>query len=237
MREVIHLSIDEVTPEPSEVLESQGMTGRTLPARINRLLDSALEIFRNLAEPRGILQDWPRTQFEALYNGNGMNSREGPVPLIVPKADALAIFAATMGDSLITKGGELFAQGAAALGYMLDAVNSSGAERMGKAMGQRFIRLLPEELRSSRELAAQYYCPGHCGWHISGQEKLFAALSPQEIGVTLNANWVMQPVKSISGFIVAGELAIHRFKPAFSFCKECKKHKCVERLKILEREA
>jgi hypothetical protein len=237
MREVIQLSIDEVTPEPSEVLENQGMTGRALPARITALLDSALEIFRKLAEPRGILQDWPLSQFEAVYDGDGMNAPEGPVPLIIPKSDRLAIFAATMGNSLISKSRELFAQGGAALGFMLDAVNSSGAERMGKAMCQSFIRLLPEDLRNSRKLAGQYYSPGHCGWHISGQEKLFEALHPEEIGVSLNPNWAMQPIKSISGFLVVGDLSIHRFKPAFKFCKDCKEHKCVERLKILEREA
>jgi hypothetical protein len=237
MREVIHLSIDEVTPEPSEVLKTQGMTGRALPARITALLDTALEIFRKLAEPRGVLQDWPLSQFEDVYDRNGLNSSEGPVPLIVPKADALAIFAATMGELLITKSKELFAQGGAALGFMLDAVNSSAAECMGKAMCQSFIRLLPEELRNSRKLTGQYYSPGHCGWHISGQEKLFEVLRPQEIGVSLNANWVMEPIKSISGFLVVGDMAIHRFKPAFSFCKECKEHKCVARLKLLEHEA
>ena len=237
MREVIELDIDEITPEPSEVLEAQGMVGRALPARIIKLLNSALEIFRQLAEPRGILQEWPRSQFEAVYDGNGLNSSEGPVPLIVPKSDALAIFAATMGDSLITKSSELFAQGGAALGFLLDAVNSSGAERMGKAMCRSFISLLPEDLRNSRKLIGQYYCPGHCGWHISGQERLFELLRPQEIGVSLNDKWVMQPFKSISGFLVAGGPAIHRFKPAFGFCKECKEHKCVQRLKILEKEA
>ena len=108
---------------------------------------------------------------------------------------------------------------------------------MGKAMCQSFIRLLPEELRNSRKLIGQYYSPGHCGWHISGQEKLFEALHPEEIGVSLNANWVMLPIKSISGFLVAGDIAIHRFKPTFKFCKECKEHKCVARLKILEQEA
>jgi hypothetical protein len=237
MGKVIKLSIEEITPEPSEVIEAQGMVGRTLPSGIIKLLDSALDIFRQLAEPRGILQDWPRSQFEAVYDGNGLNSSEGPIPLIVPKSDALAIFAATMGDPLIAKSSELFAQGGAALGFMLDAVNSSGAERMGKAMCRSFISLLPEELRNSRKLIGQYYCPGHCGWHISGQEKLFELLGPQEIGVSLNDRWVMQPFKSISGFLVAGDLAIHQFKPAFGFCKECKEHKCLQRLKILEQEA
>jgi hypothetical protein len=101
-------------------------------------------------------------------------------------------------------------------------------------MAQRFLELLPADLRRSKELKAQYYCPGHCGWHISGQARLFELLRPEEIGVSLNANWVMRPVKSISGFLVAAELRVHRFRPDFPFCKDCKEHKCVQRLAILE---
>lgn len=235
MRKIIEIEVHEVTPSRAEVLESQGMAGReNLPARIGALLDSALELFGQLAEPRGLLQDWPIAEFPSIYNGNGLNSPEGPVPLIVPKADGLALFAATLGGALIAKSSELFAQGGPALGFMLDAVNSSGAERLGMLMGQRFLELLPEELRRSRNLKAQYYCPGHCGWHISGQAKLFEILRPEEIGITLNARWVMQPTKSISGILAVGDMEIHRFRPNFPFCKDCKEHKCIKRLAILE---
>jgi len=234
MRRVIELNVDDVVPTPIEVLENQGMAGRAnLPARIRDLLDSARELFKQLAEPRGILEDLPIFDFEAIYDGNGMNSPEGPVPLIVPHADGLALFAATLGNALITKSSELFAQGGPALGFMLDAVNSSGAERLGMLMGLRFLELLKEK-SGSKALRVQYYSPGHCGWHISGQTKLFQALHPEDIGITLNASWAMQPVKSISGILVAGDMKIHRFKPTFSFCKQCKEHKCVQRLKILE---
>jgi hypothetical protein len=235
MREVIELSVEEIVPSPVEVLENQGMTGRkNIPERITKLLDSAIELFRQIAEPQGILEDLPISDFDAIYNGNGMNSSEGPVPLIIPRADAIALFAATLGDALITKSSELFSKGGAALGFMLDAVNSSGAERLGMRMGQRFLDLSPETLRQGRNLKAQYYSPGHCGWHISGQEKLFEVLHPEEIGIEINRSWTMQPFKSISGVLVVGEMEIHRFKPDFSFCKECKEHKCAERLKILE---
>jgi hypothetical protein len=139
-----------------------------------------------------------------------------------------------MGDSLATKSKELFAQGGAALGYMMDAVNSSGAERLGRHMCHLFLEHLPEELRRSKELKAQYYCPGHCGWHISGQVKLFKILQPEEIGMTLKPSFVMVPFKSISGVLVAGDMLIHRFQPSFSFCPQCKEHKCVQRLRLLE---
>jgi hypothetical protein len=235
MRRVFQFDIQTVAPSPLEVLENQGMAGRAnLPVRLKTLLDSALELFGRLAEPRGLFEEWPVTDFEAVYNGSGLNFSDGPVPKIVSQADGLALFAATLGSALIEKTSELFAKGGPALGFMLDAVNSSGAEKLGRVMAQRFLELLPAELRQSKDLRAQYYCPGHCGWHISGQAKLFELLHPAEIGVSLNASWVMQPVKSISGFLVAAKMRVHRFRPNFPFCEGCKEHKCVQRLAVLE---
>jgi hypothetical protein len=213
------------------------MAGRVnIPDKIRTLLDSALDLFRQLARPKGLLQELPLSDFQSIYDGSGLNLPEGPVPMIVPRADGLALFAATLGSTLVSKSSDLFANGGPALGFMLDAVNSSAAERLGKRMGLKFIQTLPEEKQNASELKAQYYCPGHCGWHMSGQTKLFQVLCPEEIGITLNERWVMQPVKSISGILVAGEMDIHRFKPAFSFCNQCKEHKCVKRLLLLESE-
>jgi hypothetical protein len=235
MRRVVQFSVDEIIPTAQEVLENQGMAGRpNLPARIIALLDSALDLFKKLAEPKGVMEDLALSDFPTLYDGNGRNSPEGPVPAIVPQAEALALFAATMGDNLMAKSSELFTTGGPALGYMLAAVNTAGAEHLGTRMALRFMELLPEEKRRSRELRAQYYCPGHCGWHISGQEKLFQALHPEEIGIALKPSWAMYPLKSISGILVVADIQAHRFRPAFSFCEPCKEHTCVQRLKLLE---
>jgi hypothetical protein len=237
MRTIIDLNVPDLTPTPEEVLANQGMTGRAnIPEKIKNLLDSALGIFAQLAEPKGIIQDLVIADFEEIYNGNGLNLPEGPVPRIVPKADALALFAATLGNSLIAKSSDLFKQGGPALGFMLDAVNTSAAELLGRQMGLRFLNSLPPEKRSVANTKVQYYSPGHCGWHISGQTKVFQVLHPEEIGITLTERWAMQPVKSISGILVVGDLEIHRFTPAFSFCKQCKEHKCVKRLLLLENE-
>ena len=174
MKKRIELTVAKVTPSVTEVLAAQGMAGRqNIPARITALLDSALEIFKQLAEPKGMLEKLPISGFRAIYDGNDQNSPDCPVPTIVARADALAVFAATMGNALISKSSELFAQGGPALGFMLDAVNSAGAEQLGRLMCQKFLELLPEELHQGKKLKAQYYCPGHCGWHLSGQERLF----------------------------------------------------------------
>ncbi len=229
------MSIDEVTPSQAEVLENQGMAGRrTVPARILSLLDSAIDLFKQLAEPQGVMEDWSITGFKAICDGNGLNLPECPVPLIVERADATALFAATMGNALVAKSNELFAQGGATLGYMLDAVNTSGAERLGRTMCRRFFEVLPEDLRQSKAIKVQYYSPGHCGWHLSGQSNLFEALHPEEIGIDLKSGWAMYPVKSISGILVAAEIEVHRFRSNFPFCKDCKERKCGPRLKLLE---
>ncbi|HSW39744.1 MAG TPA: hypothetical protein VLL97_09660, partial [Acidobacteriota bacterium] len=131
MRKVFQLDTNDVMPTAEEVLASQGMAGRKdIPARINDLLCSALELFGRLAEPKGVFEEWPIAEFGVVYDGKGLNDPEGPVPAIVSRADALALFVATMGDSLIAESSKLFAQGRAALGYMLDSVNTSGAERL-----------------------------------------------------------------------------------------------------------
>ena len=233
MRKIHNLSIDDVIPTVQEVLVQQNMTGRAPSPRVLQLLDQALGIFRELANPMGVLEDFPAGEFPELYHGNGMNAPDGPVPSVVAGADAVAVMAATMGDALAVKSGQLFAEGSAALGYMMDAVNSSGAERLGRRMCDLFFDELPSEIRVWENLRVQYYCPGHCGWHISGQDKLFATLHPEDIGMSVNTRWVMFPFKSISGVVVAADIEVHRFQCGFSFCPQCRERKCVERFKLL----
>jgi hypothetical protein len=77
------------------------------------------------------------------------------------------------------------------------------------------------------------FSPGYCGWHVTGQKKLFAALHPEEIDITLTPSCLMKPLKSISGVIIAGDMEIFRFDDSFAFCAECSTHVCRERLATL----
>ena len=74
------------------------------------------------------------------------------------------------------------------------------------------------------------YSPGYCGWHIGAQKKLFDRLGPEEIGIRLGESFLMEPIKSVSGVLVAGPAAIHRFRPAFPFCRGCTTHPCRRRM-------
>jgi hypothetical protein len=74
------------------------------------------------------------------------------------------------------------------------------------------------------------YSPGYCGWDITGQRALFAALHPEEIGIRLNESCLMEPVKSISGVMVAGPAEIHEFNNDYPFCSECRTKDCRRRI-------
>jgi hypothetical protein len=77
------------------------------------------------------------------------------------------------------------------------------------------------------------YSPGYCGWHISGQKRLFERLNPAEIGITLNSSFLMQPLKSISGVIVSAERKYHLIKSDYPFCAVCPHRSCRERINLL----
>jgi len=87
------------------------------------------------------------------------------------------------------------------------------------------------DVRPGEGAAVLGYSPGYCGWHISGQRRLFERLGPGEIGISLNDSCLMRPLKSVSGVLVAGAAPIHRFRPEFTCCAECATRLCVPRMR------
>ena len=77
------------------------------------------------------------------------------------------------------------------------------------------------------------FSPGYCGWHVSGQKRLFAELKPQKIDLTLRESCLMQPLKSISGVLVAGPKIIFDIDDTYPFCAACKTHSCRDRYQAL----
>ncbi|MFC2086489.1 hypothetical protein ACFLQ9_02090, partial [Bacteroidota bacterium] len=52
---------------------------------------------------------------------------------------------------------------------------------------------------------------------------------PESIGISLNNQFLMIPLKSISGVLIAGKKEIHNFDNDFSFCAQCKTFSCMGR--------
>ncbi|PKK82680.1 MAG: hypothetical protein CVT49_12435 [candidate division Zixibacteria bacterium HGW-Zixibacteria-1] len=231
MRQIINFEIEELIPPRENVLKSQGIPpGAEVPEKILELADEALEIFSELCEPIGVIADVSIAQFRAIYNGSGKNEQLTPVAKIYPVADHLALFAITVGGAVSHEINSLFEANEFALASMLDTAASEATELAGHSTEMAYFEQLMEDGEVSRESYIMRYSPGYCGWHISGQRKLFEYLNPEEVGIHLTDSFMMEPIKSISGVMLVGPAKIHMFDIAYSFCDQCMDRGCRARI-------
>lgn len=226
---MIDFPLSRLQPQAAAVYAALGLKSGSQPSsRSSALLQRALELFTNCSEPQGVSEAIGQDEFAEVYSGQGRNAQDTPLQKIFPRADRLHLFAFTLGARI---GGEikrLFASDDFALGSLLDAVASLAADQAGRVAEEWLERQSPEQKKSALTRAL-LYSPGYCGWHISGQEKLFARLPPGKISITLNESFLMSPLKSISGVLVTGPAVIHQFSEVYPFCAHCKSPACRER--------
>ena len=234
MREIIRFTKHEARPEVREVLRAQDLPEEdALAPRLRRLLDDAVSAYAALVEPRAVCEELSAGQFAAILAPLAIPGDGLVVGHVYPRAEALALFVATLGEALPARIRHLFDEDALAEGWMLDAVASAGADLLADRLAERFRQTLMGRGTDTRVLP---YSPGYCGWPTRGQRPLFDALRPEEIGVTLNDSCLMSPLKTVSGVLVAGPGEAHRFRPDFPFCDDCQTHECGRRMaSVLEK--
>lgn len=227
---MIDFSHPRLLPAPADVFAALGMKTDTEPARkVTELLLRALEMYKTLSEPRNVLEMISKSEFAVIYSGQGLNVPETPLGLIFPRAERLFLFAFTLGAPISREIERLFQNNDFALASMLDTVASLAAEKAGREAEAWIARQNEAGRSESRVLKVLLYSPGYCGWHISGQKKLFEFLRPERIDILLNERFLMIPLKSISGVLVAGASEIHQISARYPFCAHCKSPTCRER--------
>jgi hypothetical protein len=230
-RKIFSIPIEEVLPPVAAVLEGQGIprwkqaNGITL-----QLARDAVELYREKARPVGAGVEIAKDAFKPVFEGEGRNEPDSPVGPIFQASENLALFAVTIGQEICSEIRRLFRTNDFALGSMLDSAASEGTELTARAVEKLYLRHLKDFGFQIKGTGVLRFSPGYCGWHISAQKKLFDALHPSEIGITLNESHLMQPLKSISGVIISGEKNIFYFDDTFSFCRDCAEHSCRERI-------
>lgn len=234
-REIVPIAAETVIPGAAEVRGALDIpSGAVVGARTDGIIEEALRILSREGAPKGIYLPVTREEFARIYAGEGRNAPATPLDRIHPRADRLALFAATAGVGVSERIRDLFARSDFALAMALDYAASLAAERAGDAVRERFRRDGDAALPAGGTAAAALaYSPGYCGWDVTGQRSLFAALRPEDIGITLNESCLMRPLKSVSGVIVAGSPEIHQFDDDWPFCSACVTRECRERIRRL----
>jgi hypothetical protein len=231
MTAIVPLESLRRAPARDVVLRTQGVpAGGQVPERVDDLVREAIELYEALAEPRGLVAGISVPDFHDVYEGEGGNAVPSPLPGIVETAEHLALFSATLGEPISRKINDLFRGNDAPLGCMLDGVASERADTASNILGRLFLESLLEDREVNSGAKVLPYSPGYCGWHVSGQRKLFAYLDPGQIGITLSASCLMSPIKSVSGVLIVGPAESHAFDNDFDFCLDCATWQCRERI-------
>jgi hypothetical protein len=236
MTEILSLESIRQAPPRDVVLNRQGIPeGHVVSERVMMLADASMAWYESMAEPRGIVAEVSLAEFEEIFHGEGKNELPAPLPGIAKGADGLALFAATVGDAVSGKIEELFQENDPATACLLDGIASDRAETATTLLSQAFLDALLQSGKVNHNARALPYSPGYCGWHITGQKKLFAFLKPERIGISLSESSLMSPIKSVSGVLVVGPPEIHDFENDFDFCIDCAAWECRTRIASLFR--
>lgn len=222
------LAVERSIPERAAVLRQQGVpVNQPLRANVEQLIEQAYALFQKISSPTGILLEVSTKEFATIYHGEGDNEEQAPVGLIFPQASSLSLFAVTVGEAVSRRIQSLFDDDDFALAVMLDTVASAAVEKVADWFEAFFHKMLGD---NQKECVTLRYSPGYCGWHISGQRCLFAHLQPEKIGISLRTSFLMEPLKSISGVLLAGPAEIHQVTNTYSCCEACVDPTCQERI-------
>ena len=234
MTTILDFAPDDVRPRRAAALEQLGIpAGAAVPPHVERLFESAAEIFAETSTPGGAWKEIAVEEFATLYRGEGRNAPESPLEEIFPRAEHLALFAVTIGEATSEALRRCFDAQDFALAYALDAIASVAADDAADLAERRYAESLRARGWDTPDGDVLRYSPGYCGWDVTGQRRLFAFLQPETIGITLTDSYLMQPLKSVSGVVVAGPRSIHRFRPTYDFCDRCETRTCRDRLRTL----
>lgn len=232
----LDFTADQVVPDRATLLRHLAIPEQaTLTTRVETVFAAAAELFADHAAPVGVVKEISHADFALVYHGEGDNASRGPVADIFPLAEHLALFAVTLGARIGTALERCFAAGDVALAHVLDAMASVAADATAELAERRWAAALAAQGWNTPGGTALRYSPGYCGWNVTGQKRLFGYLAPRTIGIELNESCLMQPLKSVSGVLIAGPKAIHRFRPNYDFCEACEERTCRKRIRELGR--
>lgn len=235
MRRLKRFRAEEVAPPARDVLRRLELPADApITSALGGLIRQARARFLDVADPLGVAEVISHEEMAVVYFGEGRNATESPLERVAADAEQLALFVATVGQQLSTDVAQAFVSGDPAYGLVLDAFASEGASQLACRLGADLQQALRARGDITPEAVVLPYSPGFCGWHVSGQRALFAALNTETIGVSLGRSCMMSPMKSIAGVFAAGPPSIHRFRPDYAFCADCTTRDCLARMAAVE---
>ncbi|HVJ50045.1 vitamin B12 dependent-methionine synthase activation domain-containing protein [Desulfitobacterium sp.] len=169
---------------------------------------------------------------------NWLESKEGLILLpykhpLSNKANHAILFATTLGSMIDEWILEFFKAKDYLLGYMLEAIGLAALQEIEIRVRKAFYDIIPGENLSLKKLS-HTLCPECQGIPTGAQKELYQITEAHVIGITLQRDLVLYPLKSVTGIILAGQDLTIFQEDQCLYCN--KKHDCLYRDKSKEAE-
>jgi len=199
----------------------EGESHETFSELIRKLLNEAESVCSIKAEYRIFpIESFDDRGKSILVNGLIFNVKKILFGQL-KKAEKTAVFLCTAGPEIGIRSRAAMKDGDLLTGYIYDVIGSEVVETATDLMQNN----LKETMSAEGIKITNRYSPGYCGWDVAEQHKLFLLLTDNYCGIKLNDSALMNPEKSVSGFIGIGENV--RYNPYT--CRLCDMKDCIYR--------
>ncbi|WKV10147.1 ASKHA domain-containing protein [Thermoanaerobacterium sp. CMT5567-10] len=131
---------------------------------------------------------------------------------------------ATIKDKIESMSSHFFGDGKYMKGMIFDAVGNAALENLC----QKFYCDMIDELKKEGLGATEMIFPGDSKWNINAQKIIFKNLDTSKIGVILDENYTMRPMKSLSFVLGVGKGL--RSSESHHDCSKCDFSQCIYRM-------
>ncbi len=215
----------QCTPDPAEVCRAMGYPAGETP---EVALDAIQELFdrgEELWSLQGGYTVYPDLAVDKANHRLIVGDAAFDVGKIVcgqlSRSSSLAVFLCTAGPGIQQLMQDTMSAGDPFTSYLASWVGSLTVEKAMDNLQDDLARLAT----GLGLHVTNRYSPGYCGWHVSEQQKLFGLLPKGLCDVRLTDTSLMQPIKTVSGFVGVGERV--RFN-AYT-CNICDHNDCIYR--------
>lgn len=134
------------------------------------------------------------------------------------KSETVAVYLSTAGAGIGDRSREIMMGGDPLKGYILDIIGSLAVDAASDLMQED----LAVSVGQSGLKITNRYSPGHCGWSVADQHKLFMLMPDNFCGISLTESALMEPIKSTSGFIgIGGQVRYNNYTCSYCDIKDC----------------
>lgn len=185
-----------VAIDKQEILRIRGHHKNEKPsAAIQEILEKAMEDFHSFLQPKAtFIEMEARITKESINLENGLVLHNPDGVKAWQNADHLVAVVCTIGPVLGQRVSELSAQGANTAALVLDSIGSAAVE----SVADHVNRCICQGAAQRGMKAGSRLSPGYGAWPLEDQRVIFAMVPAERIGVHLNEQGIMIPMKSIS---------------------------------------